>query len=40
MARTFQLRNRVLSPAETKALTPGNEQDWIGGIHAPTDGSG
>jgi glycine/D-amino acid oxidase-like deaminating enzyme len=38
MARMFQLRNRVLSPAETKELTPGNEQDWIGGIHAPTDG--
>ncbi len=38
MARAFQVRNRVLSPAETKALTPGNEQDWIGGIHAPTDG--
>src|SRR5947209_1156466 len=38
MARKFQLRNRLLTPAETKALTPGNEQDWIGGIHAPTDG--
>jgi glycine/D-amino acid oxidase-like deaminating enzyme len=38
MARNFQVRNRVLTPAETKALTPGNEQDWIGGIHAPTDG--
>ncbi len=37
-ARDYQVRNRVLSPAETKALTPGNEQDWIGGIHAPTDG--
>jgi glycine/D-amino acid oxidase-like deaminating enzyme len=38
MARTYQVRNRVLTPAETKTLTPGNEQDWIGGIHAPTDG--
>jgi glycine/D-amino acid oxidase-like deaminating enzyme len=38
MARTYQVRNRVLSAAETKAMTPGNEQDWIGGIHAPTDG--
>jgi glycine/D-amino acid oxidase-like deaminating enzyme len=37
-AREYQMRNRVLSPAETKALTPGNEQEWIGGIHAPTDG--
>src|SRR5579875_3662870 len=24
MARAFQVRNRVLTPAETKALTPGN----------------
>ena len=38
MAREFQVHNKVLSPAETKALTPGNEQDWLGGIHAPTDG--
>jgi glycine/D-amino acid oxidase-like deaminating enzyme len=38
MARRYQVRNRVLTPAETKALTPGNEQEWIGGIHAPTDG--
>ncbi len=38
MAREFQLRNKLLSPAETRALTPGNEQDWLGGIHAPTDG--
>lgn len=37
-AAPYQVRNKVLSPAETKALTPGNEQDWIGGIHAPTDG--
>ncbi len=37
-ARPFQVRNRVLTPAETKALTPGNDQDWIGGIHAPSDG--
>jgi len=38
MARIYQVHNRVLTPAETKALTPGNEQDWIGGIQAPTDG--
>jgi glycine/D-amino acid oxidase-like deaminating enzyme len=38
MAREFQVHNRLLSPAETKALTPGNEQDWIGGVHCPTDG--
>ncbi|MBV8651041.1 MAG: FAD-binding oxidoreductase [Alphaproteobacteria bacterium] len=38
MARKYQVRNRVLTGAETKALTPGNEQDWLGGIQAPTDG--
>jgi glycine/D-amino acid oxidase-like deaminating enzyme len=38
MASQYQVRNKVLTPAETRALTPGNEQDWIGGIHAPTDG--
>ncbi len=38
MARQYQVRNTVLSPAAAKRLTPGNERDWIGGIHAPTDG--
>ena len=38
MAREFQVHSRLLSPAEAKALTPGNEQDWIGGVHCPTDG--
>ena len=38
MAQQYQLPNRVLSPEEAKRLTPGNEQDWIGGIQAPTDG--
>ena len=38
MAREFQVHNRLLTPAETKALTPGNEQEWIGGVHCPTDG--
>jgi glycine/D-amino acid oxidase-like deaminating enzyme len=38
IAKQYQLPNRVLSPAEAKRLTPGNEQDWIGGIHAPMDG--
>lgn len=37
-AEPYQVRNKVLSPAQTRALTPGNEQDWIGGVHAPTDG--
>jgi glycine/D-amino acid oxidase-like deaminating enzyme len=38
MARNYQVHNRVLSPAEAKAMTPGNEQDWIGGVHSPHDG--
>ena len=37
-ARPYQVRHQVLTGAQAKALTPGNEQDWIGGIHAPTDG--
>lgn len=37
-AKQYQLSNRVLTPAEAKRLTPGNEQEWIGGIHAPDDG--
>jgi len=38
MARTYQVHNRILTPAEAKALTPGNAQDWIGGVHSPLDG--
>ena len=38
MAREFQVRHQTLTAAEAKALTPSNEQAWIGGIHAPTDG--
>jgi len=38
MARQYQLRNAELTAAEAKRLTPGNEQDWIGGVHAPADG--
>ncbi len=38
MARPFQVHSRILGPAEARALTPGNEQDWIGGVHSPSDG--
>ena len=38
MAREYQVRHTVLTAEEAKALTPGNEQAWIGGIHAPTEG--
>jgi glycine/D-amino acid oxidase-like deaminating enzyme len=32
------MHSRILGPAEAKELTPGSTQDWIGGIHSPTDG--
>jgi len=32
------MHSKVLSPAESKALTPGSVPDWIGGVHSPTDG--
>ncbi len=38
MATEFQVHSRVLAPVEAQAMTPGNAQDWIGGIHAPSDG--
>ncbi len=37
-ARDFQVHSRILTAAEAKAMTPGNEQDWIGGVHSPRDG--
>lgn len=38
MATEFQVGSRMLSPQEARALTPGNEQDWIGGVQSPFDG--
>lgn len=37
-AREFQFRNRMLSAAEAKAMTPGSTGAWIGGLHSPFDG--
>lgn len=37
-AREYQMRSRVLTPSEAKAMTPGSTGDWIGGVHSPTDG--
>jgi glycine/D-amino acid oxidase-like deaminating enzyme len=37
-AREYQMHSRVLSAAEAKDMTPGSTQDWIGGVHSPTDG--
>jgi glycine/D-amino acid oxidase-like deaminating enzyme len=38
MAQGYQVHSRILTADEARALTPGNEQNWIGGVHAPTDG--
>jgi glycine/D-amino acid oxidase-like deaminating enzyme len=37
-AREMQMHSRALSAAEAKAMTPGSTEDWIGGVHSPTDG--
>lgn len=37
-AQAFQVGSRVISGAEARTMTPGNEQDWIGGVHSPRDG--
>ena len=33
-----QMGARMIDAAEAKRLTPGNEQDWIGGVVSPRDG--
>jgi glycine/D-amino acid oxidase-like deaminating enzyme len=38
MAEKYQARMRVVGAEEAKALTPGNEQDWVGGVVSPFDG--
>lgn len=38
MAQPYQMGARMIDAAEAKSLTPGNEQDWIGGIVSPRDG--
>jgi glycine/D-amino acid oxidase-like deaminating enzyme len=38
MARPYQPTARIIDAAEAKRLTPGNEQDWIGGVVSPNDG--
>lgn len=38
MAQRYQARMRVVGPEEAKSLTPGNEQDWVGGVVSPGDG--
>jgi glycine/D-amino acid oxidase-like deaminating enzyme len=38
MARKYQSRSRIVGPDEARSLTPGNAQDWIGGVVSPNDG--
>ena len=38
MAQPYQMGARMIDAAEAKRLTPGNEQDWIGGVVSPRDG--
>jgi len=37
-ARQFQFHSRILSATEAKAMTPGSTENWIGGLHSPSDG--
>ncbi|WP_198378217.1 NAD(P)/FAD-dependent oxidoreductase [Neoroseomonas rubea] len=37
-AQPYQTGARLIDAAEAKRLTPGNEQQWIGGIVSPRDG--
>lgn len=38
MAQKYQSRNRVLDATEARAMTPGTDEAWIGGIVSPNDG--
>jgi glycine/D-amino acid oxidase-like deaminating enzyme len=38
LAQPYQVPARIIDAAEAKRLTPGNAQDWIGGIVSPQDG--
>jgi glycine/D-amino acid oxidase-like deaminating enzyme len=37
-ARQYQVHTRLLSSAEVRAMTPGCEEKWLGGLHTPSDG--
>lgn len=38
MAAPYQVQMRMIGPEEAKRLTPGNAQDWVGGVVSPQDG--
>jgi glycine/D-amino acid oxidase-like deaminating enzyme len=37
-AAPYQIGSRMLTGAEAREMTPGNEQDWIGGVFSSRDG--
>ncbi|NKC32929.1 NAD(P)/FAD-dependent oxidoreductase [Falsiroseomonas selenitidurans] len=37
-AQPYQVRAQVIDAAEAKRRTPGNEQNWVGGVVSPFDG--
>lgn len=37
-AREYQMHSRMLTATEAKAMSPGSTENWIGGVHSPTDG--
>lgn len=37
-AREYQMHSRMLTAAEARAMSPGSTENWIGGVHSPTDG--
>jgi len=37
-ARAYQLHSRLLSAAETRAMMPGCEEKWLGGLYTRSDG--
>ncbi len=37
-ARDYQLDSRILTAAQTMALTPGSSVRWLAGLHTPSDG--
>jgi glycine/D-amino acid oxidase-like deaminating enzyme len=37
-ARQYQIHTQLLSAAEARGLMPGCEEDWLAGLHTPSDG--
>jgi len=37
-ARQHQFHSRILSAADAKEMTPGSNENWLGGLYSPSDG--